>query len=530
MKRLVFPLVLFFLFAVWACQSKKMYYQTDIAKNISLNVPEGSNKVWGIQYREVSDKKILTVYFKGKHLINYNFNTGKIIDSISVPDISGRKLFGFNYHNDDSIFLFYRPPMNMRHDSSFLMINRNSEILKNYSFKAAPLPFGPDHKPSYSDLMACMQFSNFQANSDYGFFGFCNAHPEFVKTLKEKKIPAGGHIDIANNVFETHPVMLPYPGNDSVFPNDYSFPYYAANKKNELVYGFKYFDTVYHYSVEKQQLKKSRMPFSRLKSSYNFLSEYEANDYHFISQYKYIYFNPYKNQYIRIADYKKQGEKLPKAIKNKTVRLFAVFDENFKKSGEGIIPYKQSLSSVFPLFTPEGMWLLNFTEMKDKPNRVVYSLISLKKTNDDISQEIEKVYSGITPAEKEGLVPYLKKQGIDTHSGAAVLIPVNTSCKSCASYAAEFFKNNDSFCKKEHVSLVLIGNKKSLKQFAETNNIKPGENIYTDYSNLYSKYLDLLFKPTLFVYKNDSVYFSKGYKPDNIYQISQDVKANLKKE
>ena len=76
-------LIVLILFSVFlSCNSKKNTIVFKHQKDISLKIPEGKKLPYSIYFDEKDNR--LTAFYQGNELVNYNFKTKEIIDSIPL--------------------------------------------------------------------------------------------------------------------------------------------------------------------------------------------------------------------------------------------------------------------------------------------------------------------------------------------------------------------------------------------------------------------------------------------------------------
>ncbi len=529
MKQITFLFFLIILFT--SCRNESTHLKTVFGRTLNLPVSDNSNRPWGVQYRTKDTQKILTVYFKGRYLVNYDFETGNIIDSVTLPFAGKRNLYGFRYISSDSILLLHSEPFGQPRtsDSCMILINSKSKILHVYPMANLPVLSSQNQNDDIKEIAAInLIFEPLNADSKNVYFHYTNGIPEFHQKLKQKDFEAGGHVNLQSEKYTPHPVKMPFSGADTYFPTDFHDSFYAQNAESELVYGFRYFDTVYVYNPNSKNVRKERLQFELFPKVYDF-SKNKPENFDLFSQYLQIYYDSYRHRYIRFAYLRGDKSELP-AFKNKGTSVFVAYDDNFQKIGEGLFP--SGLATVYPFFTEEGAWFIDLEKLAENSDQLCYRLCNFELEKGGVKYELEKVRADLVAPKDTGAMAYFKQLGFSKPNSFVILVPVMTSCKSCADYAVSYVLSNTDFCSKNNIHLIVAGKDKARrKQFLHTNNLDSlPECVKIDSTEQNLNYFEAFYNPTLYIIENNAVKFQRNYLPDDIFLLQEDINKFLLKK
>lgn len=318
------------------------------------------------QYIENNNHEFFTFLNPIDQNINfYDLETQEIAFKVPLayqgPNSVG-KLSGFNsgyhIHNLDSIFILNRS------SGAFYLINKNSERLFTYSFmreKTQPTAILPSSAPMIINKTEAI-LSNIPAE---------------IKFSKKNKNFISEYATSYNLDNQSIQYNLSYPEIFSygAWPMDMFKISWSNNpEKKQIIVSYTLDNYVYVYDydfnlISKHVAQSSLKSVNRSIRKKEMTSKIEARKY-FWSQSKYnkVYFDPYRNIYIReciesISD--QELIKMDAGLRPKFKRSLVILDEGFNKIAEVIEPFNEELK-IF--FAKDGIyrWIENINENEIK--------------------------------------------------------------------------------------------------------------------------------------------------------------------
>ncbi len=500
------------------------YYKfSDTLKKINIaefehikdfELPIRNSKYNSVTYAQIVETDtagliLIVSFYLNDEIFFYDIEKEKLLKTVRLK---GKEIESFYYVNKDSIFVFTSPHQNIyyHHDSSLVMINEKSEILKSYSWKDAPVwctekprdyedsvsfSFLYSQKLAYSKQKIMMPFVRFDSKM-------------FGDSIYFDSRPITGYFETHEDQF--YPTKIKYPALNGKFYYPYTFHgnFPSVAHDNEFNIGFIYTPEFYHFNSKTNEIKKHTLKSSMLDSIYPFSNIEQASNYGKVPRYWRMYYDSWTNKYFKTITFYNIYRR----------NTFIVADTNYNFEAEGILP--KGVSKL--VFTKNYILAPNSIKTNKLKNKVVFSAYKLKYRKGTNQELIRTLKSDIDKIKKEQVVTNFFRKEIklkEKNYSATILIWEN--CYGTVDFVIKHYKINRKKYEENNVNLVLVGNNEI--QIKES--LKQDYNLNTDsISNIwvvgYSQYMPYLkynpFFPRVVSVRNNKVVFDTIFGDDKI--------------
>jgi len=382
LKKLFILVLLLGIFGCVANDYHKDYYH--VLKEYFLNLPtiksRSAKQLAGIDlyYDSITNETFLVyVFIPSKEIRFVSLTTKKIHKRIDISELESKKGISLhlmpNYHNFDSVF-FFSDKFN-----ELNLLNGNGEIIgtfsaTNDSTMATGMNYGPI---SLSQLPLIYHDKKIYIITPYGDI-FINDSESITKYFRR---PAELIIDTKNNALSRTGF---FPSNYvSSFYYDF-YPLRCLNNNGELVYSFKYNDSLFVYKND--ILLKKVYAGSKFSSSadpmdiskvFEMSSVKKYNDEQ--PRYEKVIWDGFRNKYYRVFRHKQSQLNASGTIKKEkeVVWSLLIFDKQFKFIKE-VVFNMHDFNYRWIVPTKEGLLISNICEGCQDLDLLKFTLIDLK--------------------------------------------------------------------------------------------------------------------------------------------------------
>ncbi|MCW3102477.1 MAG: hypothetical protein JWO09_917 [Bacteroidetes bacterium] len=357
------------------CNDKDKSYTLKKLKDLKLNIETALSNVSNISYYSGNGSNYITYINIPAHSINFrNINTDSIDYAISLSNLDSIQ------NTEDGSACFVQNP-----DSIFIMLNeRNTIYLIDRSGKIRSHWDVTQELENNNKDYVLQDIQPMKLSYKNGNIYIQSIRNDVVLVTPEnKKIYFNTPAEVTINITQAPCKITNKTG---YWPGIYKtgegyqdfWPARCVNNKNELIYSFGINDSLFVYSnnkltsvVEaKTQYKQNINPYpSDSNAHLVFLKKYYTTE----TRYKFILFNPYKDQYYRVFS---KGEEI---VNEDGTKIYPwslmVLDSDFKVINETTFNSNEyNFFSILPV--PEGILICRSKEQSDERNVLRYGLFS----------------------------------------------------------------------------------------------------------------------------------------------------------
>ncbi|NMD00036.1 MAG: hypothetical protein GYA62_09980 [Bacteroidales bacterium] len=490
---------------------------------------KGEFSIKNIQYKG-ANKFIINTFSSNKlFVLNIVNSTIEIEDSIEIQNVDINKIQGFNYINDDSIFVLLGTKYE---DTALVLINIKGKVLRNNYL----------HNPSiykmYSDygFYPLLYFFN---NLVYlnGIIPFPVYYVPFTRnkfaseSFMEHKTPLVAFYDLkSDSLMFVDKIWYPFIKKDLFYPDNCRYISLSRTFDYNLLITYPYSLTFQIYDFKFRNIISKKLEtelFDSIIPSVKPITDpLKSLDF--------------KLRNVLVDDYTKQyyffiGTSRTYEYKN----ILVITDNNFDILGETFFP-KISSNVVF---TKDYIYSFDYNYNTDsvivdvfkKPIFHVESvdsikniMIRIKEKNEQMLGE-EKCIKTTKNIENNSKFEYFRKLNIPDSSFFAICL-YNNVCNSCYNYVLKNLSINYNYYKKYPIYLIIQGdNTNQIRYQLKMEGLSNFKRIYIDSLFQYERYDPYPEKSTRLVGVNkNKIFFDKNYLPGFQKDLFENLDSLLK--
>ena len=465
---------------------------------------------WGytgeMYFNEDGDLISQNMKFGDYKIMTMNVTQGKVIDSIDMNFYGYQYIEGFTFLSPDSILLAFNSDYmpNGYADNTLVIVNRNKEILETISMEGAPIKLKQNAETINRENRHTISHTYFPLVHKEGKIYLST--PKWSN--RSKCNPNDSLIGIISHnptaPFKRLPICFTCPPEGYFWSYDYQRP--RGVWVDDYLYTFFGSEPILHqYNSKTEEIKKIEIPFSTIDPIVPYPDGAKDVNYDpYKSQYWDLFYLPAKKHFIWTARVACDSNDSPLAsdIMN-FVYSFVVFDTDFNKLGEGIMPegfgwnitpYKEGFLLLKRGSENREYTYFTYSISEGKANFLT-ELINARRAR--MNEKVKRL------PENEAFLQYFKELiGEKAASHQKFIIIPDASCPSCVPLYANILGTYTRKLNEKSIATILVNNiDKDNKKFLELINtaqknsplpvINESIPIYEDSKRLYQNYFDL---------------------------------------
>lgn len=550
--RYVGLLSLVFVLSLLGCEPKTkidyLHFSFTNMKTIPINTP--------IRYcsphRNYENDNLTTFTISSpNNLYIFDWNTGLMADTIFLSNVSnGKYLRQKNYINRDTILIgFFENSIFGWQENDIYIIDASLRLVDSLPFDDYVVYQESVVEPEksltvyFSSIYSKLEYSErkvFGTVVPYNFsFGDSiyrdhNFRPKFAGHWQNQD---------GSYVFKGHSVLFP----DWVYTQPYvcsssSAMRRAINHKGNPVYSFEMTPEYVEYDMTSGETRSYRVPSAFLDTvrpvpldengKPEFKSQFNPREGSFFQ----FYFDPWRQQYIRLIKLPPDSSKGPEGI-NVWRYALGIIDTNFNLIGEGILPeaMQPKLETTnWPrmVIRPDGLYFYDHpaTEAANANGEkgLVYARLDWTVTGKNIYADYferrKKNREGkAAPKAGDRLAAYLKEQhGVGTENQLVMLLPLQEACPYCRGFVLDFYKQFRAEHPDKPFYLVAVASDTSVTNelLFRKHGLAPGDPyLITDPRNDLKRYAAKFINPRLLIYKDGKKQTDQNLPPAEVESV-----------
>ncbi len=527
-----------FLFFVIGCQSQQQQVEIAELSHVNDYVFSLDSNDTKVPMQPFYNENTKTISFWTdseitRKLYIYQHSEQKLQNKIHLPITRKQQVWAVNYYREDSIFIVLNAAKNTgyTHDSTILLIGKDTKIKKAYSLDALPI-WNKHSRRINKDSVSCivMKYGNLLVQANEIFVQLEPYSANVGDTLFEQvKFYAGASLNVLDGGVSLHPISSPSYTN-LYYPKRAKVPAVAIDGKNNALYGFSHTSIVYKHDFVNNTISKYRANSVFGDSILPFLDKpatLPQEDYSQIS-YEKMYYHPTLCLFFRFVRLPLPSDASPEEKRNPYISIL-FFNEDIEKVGEAILP--RDLKMVC-YCTEKGIAFWNKAETEKMKNSVCFSEYSVSFKKGSMDELKMQLYSkDINPPLGQGIESYVFGNfDIKKEKSVVFFMPLNLMCKNCIDDIMRTYME-----KSEHnsdVYLILGANEaQALIKFREDLGLKNDKNVRNDDKSIFRKYLNppILNGNLLFI-ENGKIVSDMPLIPENLKLMDKNISEFLRKK